>query len=99
MGPGPRARPDQPPQMKKEIITMIIKDAKGITAEVHLYDDITGLDFVEDYLHAGGLDRDAEGNYLVKDARYIDDYATEACNGSNPDFEEPLNAEWEYREL
>lgn len=47
----------------------------------------------------GGLDRDAEGNYLVKDARYIDDYATEACNGSNPDFEEPLNAEWEYREL
>ncbi len=64
---------------------MIIKDAKGITAEVHLYDDITGLDFVEDY--------------LVKDARYIDDYATEACNGSNPDFEEPLNAEWEYREL
>lgn len=31
---------------------MIIKDAKGITAEVHLYDDITGLDFVEDYLHA-----------------------------------------------
>lgn len=47
---------------------MIIKDAKGITAEVHLYDDITGLDFVE------------------------------ACNGSNPDFEEPLNAQWEYQE-
>ena len=87
------------PSDEKEIITMIIKDAKGITAEVHLYDDITGLDFVEDYLHAGGLDRDAEGNYLVKDARYIDDYATEACNGSNPDFEEPLNADWEYREL
>lgn len=43
--------------------------------------------------------KDAKGNYLVKDARYIDDYATEACNGSNPDFEEPLNAEWEYREL
>ena len=39
---------------RKEIITMIIKDAKGITAEVHLYDDITGLDFVEDYLQAGG---------------------------------------------
>lgn len=78
---------------------MIIKDAKGITAEVHLYDDITGLDFVEEYLHAGGLDRDADGTYLVKDARYIDDYATEACNGSNPDFEEPLNARWEYKEL
>lgn len=98
MGPSPG--PVQiSPSDEKEIITMIIKDAKGITAEVHLYDDITGLDFVEDYLHAGGLDRDAEGNYLVKDARYIDDYATEACNGSNPDFEEPLNAEWEYREL
>lgn len=78
---------------------MIIKDAKGITAEVHLYDDITGLDFVEDYLHAGGLDRDADGNYLVEDARYIDDYATDACYGSNPDFEEPLNAEWEYKEM
>lgn len=78
---------------------MIIKDAKGITAEVHLYDDITGLDFVEEYLHAGGLDRDADGTYLVEDARYIDDYATEACNGSNPDFEEPLNAQWEYKEL
>lgn len=98
MGPGPGPVQISPLE-RKEIITMIIKDAKGITAEVHLYDDITGLDFVEDYLHAGGLDRDAEGNYLVKDARYIDDYATEACNGSNPDFEEPLNAEWEYREL
>lgn len=78
---------------------MIIKDAKGITAEVHLYDDITGLDFVEDYLYAGGLDRDADGNYLVKDVHYIDDYVTEACNGSNPDFEEPLNAEWEFKEM
>ena len=78
---------------------MIIKDAFGNTVEVHLYDKDTGLDFVEEYLNAGSLDRDADGNYLVNDARYIDDYATEACNGSNPDFEEPLNAEWEYREL
>lgn len=46
----------------------------------------------------GGLDRDADGAYLVKDVHYIDDYATEACNGSNPDFEEPLNAQWEYQE-
>lgn len=44
---------------------MIIKDAKGITAEVH----------------------------------YIDDYATGACDGSNSDFEEPLNAEWEFKEM
>lgn len=47
----------------------------------------------------GGLDRDADGNYLVKDVHYIDDYATEACNGSNPDFEEPLNAKWEFKEM
>lgn len=78
---------------------MIIKDAKGITAEVHLYDDITGLDVVEDYLHAGSLDRDADGAYLVEDVHYIDDYAKEACNGSNPDFEEPLNAEWYFKEV
>lgn len=78
---------------------MIIKDAKGIAAEVHLYDDCTGMDFVEEYLHAGGLDRDADGAYLVEDVHYIDDYATEACNGSNPDFEEPLNAQWYFKEL
>lgn len=68
---------------------MIIKDAKGITAEVHLYDDITGLDFVEEFLNAGSLDRDADGTYMVEDVHYIDDYATGACDGSNSDFEEP----------
>lgn len=78
---------------------MIIKDTMGITAEIHLYDNDTGMDFVEEFLNAGMLDRDADGNYLVEDARYIDDYATEACNGSNPDFEEPLNAHWEYKEM
>lgn len=31
---------------------MIIKDADGFTAEVHLYDKDTGLDFVEEYLNA-----------------------------------------------
>lgn len=31
---------------------MIIKDAMGITAEVHLYDNDTGLDFVEEFLNA-----------------------------------------------
>lgn len=78
---------------------MIIKDAFGKTAEVHLYDKGTGLDFVEEYLNAGSLDRDADDNYLVKDVAYIIDYTTDACNGSNPDFEEPLNAEWYYKEL
>lgn len=31
---------------------MIIKDAFGHTAEVHLYDNDTGLDFVEEPLNA-----------------------------------------------
>lgn len=44
---------------------MIIKDAFGNTAEVHLYDKDTGLDFVEEYLNAGSLEREADGTYLV----------------------------------
>lgn len=78
---------------------MIIKDTMGTTAEIHLYDNDTGLDFVEEFLNAGGLNRNDEGAYLVEDAHYIDDYAAGACDGSNPDFEEPLNAQWEYKEL
>ena len=78
---------------------MIIKDAYGNTAEVHLYDKDTGLDFVEEYLNAGSLDREADGTYLVGDVPYIIDYTTDACIGSNPDFEEPLNAEWYFKEL
>lgn len=78
---------------------MIIKDAFGNTAEVHLYDNDTGLDFVEECLNAGSLDRDADGNYLVKDVSYINDYITDACIGSNPDFEEALNAEWNFKEM
>ena len=78
---------------------MIIKDAKGVTAEVHLYDNVTGIDFAEDYLNACTLDRDADGAYLVDDVQYIDDYATDACNGCNLDFEGGLNAEWDFKEV
>lgn len=78
---------------------MIIKDTKGNIAEVHLYDKDTGLDFVEEHLNAGSLDRDADGAYLVDDVHYIDDYATGACDGSNPDFDEPLNADWYFKEV
>lgn len=95
-GPGPvRIRPSD----EKETITMIIKDALGNTAEIHLYDNDTGLDFVEEFLNAGALDRDADGTYMVEDVHYIDDYATGACDGSNSDFEEALNAEWEFKEV
>lgn len=62
-----------------------------------MYDNVTGVDFVEDYLNAGTLDRDADGVYLVDDVYYIDDYATEACSGCNPDFEVALNAEWDFK--
>lgn len=31
---------------------MIIKDTMGITAEIHLYDNDTGMDFVEEFLNA-----------------------------------------------
>ena len=78
---------------------MIIRDAKGVTAEVHMYDNVTGVDFVEDYLNAGTLDRDADGVYLVDDVYYIDDYATDACNACNPDFDVALNAEWDFKEV
>lgn len=78
---------------------MIIKDAKGVTAEVHMYDNVTGIDFVEEYLNAGTLDCDADGAYLVDDVYYIDDYATDACNGCNSDFEDALNAEWAFKEI
>lgn len=78
---------------------MIIKDAMGNTAEVHLYDNDTGMDFVEEHLNAGSLKRDEEGAYLVKDVPYIIDYTTDACIGSNPDFEEPLNARWDFKEM
>ena len=87
------------PWNEKEIIIMIIKDAMGITAEVHLYDNDTGLDFVEEFLDAGSLDRDADGAYMVGDAHYIDYYVTGACDGSNTDFEEPLNADWYFKEV
>ena len=78
---------------------MIIRDAKGITAEVHLYDNNTGIDFVEEYLNAGSLSRDADGVYTVDDVYYIDDYATDACNGCNPDFEDCFDAEWTFNEI
>lgn len=57
---------------------MIIKDAFGNTAEVHLYDKDTGLDFVEEYLNAGSLEREADGTYLVGEVPYIIDYTTDA---------------------
>lgn len=93
MGPGPG--PVQiSPSDEKEIVTMIIKDLFGNTAEVHLYDNDTGLDFVEEYLNAGSLDREAGGGCPLHYRLYH-----RCMQRQQPDFEEPLDAKWEYREL
>ena len=47
----------------------------------------------KDWLNAGSLSRDTDGAYLVNDIDYIIDYATDAINGCNPDFEGKLDAD------
>lgn len=69
---------------------MIIRDAKGITAEVHLYDNNTGIDVVEDYLNAGTLDRDADGVYLVDNVY---------CLHVNQDFCCKPDANWFFERM
>lgn len=72
---------------------MLLRDSTGRTVEFHLYDASSGVDFAEDWLDAGLLSRDADGAYLVNSIDYIIDYATDAINGRNPDFENKLDAE------
>lgn len=71
---------------------MLLRDSSGRSAELHLYAP-SGVDFVEDWLNAGSLPRDADGAYLVGSIDYIIDYATDAINGCNPDFEGKLDAD------
>lgn len=71
---------------------MLLRDSAGRSVEFHLYAS-SGVDFAEDWLNAGSLSRDADGAYLVNDIDYIIDYATDAINGRNPDFESKLDAE------
>lgn len=70
---------------------MLLRDFTGRSAEFHLYSS-SGVDFAEDWLNAGSLPRDADGGYLVESIDYIIDYATDAINGCNPDFEGKLDA-------
>lgn len=71
---------------------MLLRDSTGRSAEFRLFDS-SGVDFAEDWLNAGCLPRDEDGAYLVDSIDYIVDYATDAINGRNPDFEDKLDAD------
>lgn len=70
---------------------MLLRDSNGRSVEFRLFSS-SGIDFAEDWLNAGCLPRDADGAYLVDSIDYIIDYATDAINGCNPDFEGRLDA-------
>lgn len=71
---------------------MFLRDSTGRSVEFHLFAS-AGVDFAEDWLDAGSLSRDVDGAYLVDSIDYIIDYATDAVNGCNPDFEGKIDAE------
>lgn len=71
---------------------MLLRDSTGRSVEFHLFAS-SGVDFAEDWLNAGCLLRDADGAYLVDDIDYVIDYANDAINGRNPDFEGKLDAD------
>lgn len=71
---------------------MKLREANGRTVEFKLLDRDTNIDFAEDWLNAGALQRDADGAYLVDDIDYIRNYAKDAITGCNPDVEGKLNA-------
>lgn len=71
---------------------MLLRDSFGRSVEFHLFAS-SGVDFAEDWLNAGALSRNADGAYLVDDIDYVIDYANDAINGCNPDFEGKLDAD------
>lgn len=71
---------------------MLLRESSGRSVEFHLYDS-SNIDFAEDWLDAGCLPRDEDGAYLVDSIDAIVDYATDAVNGCNPDFEGKLDAD------
>lgn len=71
---------------------MLLRDPAGRSVEFNLYSS-SGVDFSFDWLNAGCLPRDADGAYLVQSIDYIIDYATDAVNGCNPDFDGKLDAD------
>lgn len=71
---------------------MLLRDFTGRSVEFHLFAS-SGVDFAEDWLDAGALSRDVDGAYLVNDIDYVIDYANDAVNGCNPDFDGKIDAE------
>lgn len=71
---------------------MLLRDSFGRSVEFQLIAS-SGVDFSEDWLDAGSLPRDADGAYLVESIDYVIDYATDAVNGCNPDFDGKLDAD------
>lgn len=71
---------------------MLLRESTGRSVEFHLFAS-SGVDFAEDWLNAGSLSRDVDGAYFVDSIDYIIDYATDAVNGCNPDFNGKLDAE------
>lgn len=71
---------------------MLLRDSSGRSVEFHLFAS-SGVDFAEDWLNAGCLPRNEDGAYLVNDIDYVIDYANDAINGCNPDFEGKLDAD------
>lgn len=71
---------------------MLLRDSAGRSVEFRLFVS-SGVDFAEDWLNAGCLPRDEDGAYLVDDIDYVIDYANDAINGRNPDFEGKLDAD------
>lgn len=71
---------------------MLLRDFSGRSVEFHLFAS-SGVDFAQDWLDAGCLPRDVDGAYLVDDIDYVIDYANDAINGCNPDFEGKLDAD------
>ena len=71
---------------------MLLRESNGRSVEFHLYTS-SGVDFALDWLDAGCLPRDEDGAYLVDSIDYIIDYAIDAINGCNPDFEGKFDAD------
>lgn len=71
---------------------MLLRDSSGRSVEFHLFSS-SGVDFSEDWLNAGTLSRDVDGAYIVDSIDYVIDYANDAINGCNSDFEGKLDAD------
>lgn len=71
---------------------MLLRDSTGRSVEFHLYAS-SGVDWAEDWLNAGCLPRNEDGAYLVDNIDYVIDYANDAINGCNPDFDGKLDAD------